>query len=109
MLLNKTNEGGRHDMAIAYLVSLLGLVYEYQNLFDVKSVLSPVLNPLFHIQNIVFLKRDNFTDNNAIKEAILKYGAVATKMYYFTSYLKDDLNYYYDGNDRCKKAIKTLI
>ena len=35
----KTNEGGRHDMAIAYLVSLLGPVYEYQNLFDVKNVL----------------------------------------------------------------------
>ncbi|KZX12751.1 C1 family peptidase [Methanobrevibacter oralis] len=105
MLLNKTNEGGRHDMAIAYLVSLLGPVYEYQNLFDVKSVLSPVLNPLFHIQNIVFLKRDNFTDNNAIKEAILKYGAVATKMYYSTSYLKDDLNYYYNGIIGCNHAV----
>ena len=101
----KTNEGGRHDMAIAYLVSLLGPVYEYQNLFDVKSVLSPVLNPLFHIQNIVFLKRDNFTDNNAIKEAILKYGAVATKMYYSTSYLKDDLNYYYNGIVGCNHAV----
>ena len=92
-------------MAIAYLVSLLGPVYEYQNLFDVKSVLSPVLNPLFHIQNIVFLKRDNFTDNNAIKEAILKYGAVATKMYYSTSYLKDDLNYYYNGIIGCNHAV----
>ena len=101
----KTNEGRRHDMAIAYLVSLLGPVYEYQNLFDVKSVLSPVLNPLFHIQNIVFLKRDNFTDNNAIKEAILKYGAVATKMYYSTSYLKDDLNYYYNGIVGCNHAV----
>ena len=60
---------------------------------------------MFHIQNIVFLKRDNFTDNNAIKEAILKYGAVATKMYYSTSYLKDDLNYYYNGIIGCNHAV----
>ena len=100
----KTNEGGRHDMAIAYLVSLLGPVYEYQNLFDVKSVLSPVLNPLFHIQNIVFLKRDNFTDNNAIKEAILKYGAVATQMHRNESYQKGN-NHYYNGNMGCNHAV----
>ncbi|KZX11143.1 papain family cysteine protease [Methanobrevibacter oralis] len=101
----KTNEGGFDDMAIGYLVSWLGPINEYENPFDVKSVLSPVLNSLFHIQNIVFLKRNNFTDNKAIKEAILKYGAVSTKMYHFPSYLKDDLNYYYDGNDRCNHAV----
>ena len=35
--------------------------------------MSPLLKSVFHVQNVVFLKRDNFTDNDMIKDAILKY------------------------------------
>ena len=80
------NDGGLDDMAIAYLVSWLGPVGEGDDEYDDKSQLSPVLNSLMHVQNILFLKRDTYTDNNAIKQAIMNYGAVSTTMYYDDSY-----------------------
>jgi C1A family cysteine protease len=71
-----TNEGGYDSMPFGYFASWLGPVNESSDVFDDKSVLSPVLSSILHIQNILFLKRDNYTDNDAIKTAILKYGAV---------------------------------
>ncbi len=90
------NEGGYDDMGIGYLVGWLGPVLESEDSFDDMSTLSPLLNPLLHIQNVVYLKRDNYLDNDAIKEAILKYGAVATGIYYSGLYLLGDSYYYYD-------------
>lgn len=89
-----TNEGGYDSMPFGYFASWLGPVYEMSDVFDDKSVLSPVLDSIFHIQNILFLKRDNFTDNDAIKRAIMKYGAVGTSIYYDSYYLNNGSSYY---------------
>ena len=91
-----TNNGGYDNMAIGYLASWLGPVLEENDPFDDYSTLSPVLDSIMHVQNIIFLGRDNFTDNNGIKEAIFKYGAVGTGLYYSGSYLFGDA-YYYTG------------
>lgn len=72
----ETNSGGYDDMGIAYLVSWLGPIYEANDIYAPKRILSPLLNSLLHVQNIVYLKRDNFTDNDMIKHAIMNYGAV---------------------------------
>ena len=80
--IRNPNDGGDNDMPIAYLVSWLGPVSENDDSYDDKSQLSPVLNSLMHVQNVIFLKRDNYTDNDAIKQAVMNYGAVATTMYY---------------------------
>ena len=90
------NDGGYDDMGIGYLVGWLGPVLESEDPFDDKSALSPLLNSLTHIQNVVYLKRNDYLDNDCIKEAILKYGAVATGIYYSGLYLLDDSYYYYD-------------
>ena len=66
-----TNNGGYDGMAIGYLTSWLGPINESDDEYDDHSTLSPLLNSLFHIQNIEFLQRSNYTDNNAIKEAII--------------------------------------
>ena len=89
-----TNEGGYDAMPFGYFASWLGPVDEMSDLFDDKSVLSPILNSILHIQNILFLKRDNYTDNDAIKTAIMKYGAVGTSIYFDSYYLKNGTDYY---------------
>lgn len=89
-----TNEGGYDAMPFGYFASWLGPVDEMSDVFDDKSVLSPVLDSMLHIQNILFLKRDNFTDNDAIKRAIMKYGAVGTSIYFDTYYLNNGRDYF---------------
>lgn len=89
-----TNEGGYDSMPFGYFASWLGPVNESSDVFDDKSVLSPVLSSILHIQNILFLKRDNYTDNDAIKTAILKYGAVGTSIYFDTYYLNNGKDYF---------------
>ena len=76
------NGGGNPVMVWAYLANWLGPVTEDDDPYIYDSYLSPLLKNILHIQNVIFLKRDNFTDNDMIKEAILKYGAVGTNMYY---------------------------
>ena len=89
-----TNEGGYDSMPFGYFASWLGPVDEMSDMFDDKSVLSPVLESILHIQNILFLKRDNYTDNDAIKTAIMKYGAVGTSIYFDSYYLNNGTSYF---------------
>ena len=90
------NKGGYDDMGVGYLVSWLGTIGDELESFSDWTVLSPVTNSSIHVQNIVYLTRTNYTDNNAVKEAIMKYGAVATGIYYTSSNMKS-YSYYYSG------------
>ena len=93
-----TNEGGYDNMPWGYLAGWLGPVDETDDLFDDKSTLSPILNSIIHVQNIKFLKRSSFTDNDEIKRAVLNYGAVGTGMYFSGYYLNTrNFAYYYMG------------
>ncbi len=89
-----TNDGGFDPMPWGYLTSWLGPVLESDDIFDDKSVLSPIINSILHIQNIVFLKRNTYTDNDEIKTAIMKYGAVGTSIYMDGYYLTQGKNYF---------------
>jgi len=93
----ETNTGGYDRMAIAYLVSWLGPVNESDDKYTIGEVLSPVLDSIFHIQNILFLKRSNFTDNDEIKRAIMSYGAVSTSIHWYQS--SDGENRYVNGKN----------
>lgn len=99
-----TNKGGYDDMGVGYLVSWLGAVEEDLETFSDQSVLSPVLNSTIHVQNLIYLTRENFTDNDAVKEALIKYGAVATGIYYSSSYMKSN-SYYYPGTNGPNHAV----
>ena len=85
------NEGGNDEMSTDYLVSWLGPINESSEGSDDINHLSAVLNSVVHVQNVLYLKRNSFTDNDAIKEAILKYGAVGTSLYMI-------------GNNQCYKG-----
>ena len=76
-----TNYGGYMKMAYGCLASWIGPVSESEDKYKMNGVLSPLLNSLAHVQNILFLKRENYTDNDEIKMAIMKYGGVSTSLY----------------------------
>ena len=101
----ETNEGGYDRMAIGYLTSWLGPINESYDAYCESSVLSAVFNSSIHIQNVLYLKRDNFTDNDAIKKAIMDYGAVSTSIYWSSSNLKNSKNYYYTGSSSANHAV----
>ena len=90
-----TNGGGNDGMSIGYLVNWLGPVFEHDDYYDDYGMLSPILNPVTHVQNIIYLKRDSYTDNDAIKQAIMKYGAVATGIYFSSFSFNEYTNSYY--------------
>ena len=81
-----TNYGGYDGMGIGYLVSWLGPILISDDLYDGQSLLSPVLNSVAHVQNIMYLSRNSYTDNNAFKRAIMNYGGVYTSIYSTGSY-----------------------
>ena len=101
----ETNVGGYDKMAIGYLTGWLGPVNESEDEYSGSSVLSPLLNALMHIQDIAFLTRDNYTDNDAIKKAIMEYGAVSTSVYWSSSYINNIKNYYYTGSSSANHAV----
>ena len=85
-------------MGYGYLVSWLGPANDSDDRYKVGTVLSPVLDSLLHIQNVLFFKRDNFTDNDEIKKAVMNYGGVASPIYWSSSYLKNGKYYYYSDS-----------
>lgn len=68
-----TNNGGIYTEAIGYLTSWLGPVLESDDAYDDYSTLSAKFNPIIHIQNILFF---DFSNRDAIKRAIMTYGAM---------------------------------
>lgn len=88
------NRGGYDKMGYGYLVSWLGPVNESDDIYSASSFLSPVLNSILHVQNVLFLDRKNYTDNDAIKKAILEYGGVATSINWTGASIKDNARYY---------------
>lgn len=101
-----TNDGGKDDMAIGYLVSWLGPVLESEDKYDDYGMLSPIFNSFTHVQNILFLSRSSYTDNDAIKQAIMNYGAVSVGIYYDSDYFSKKTNsYYYRGSDYPNHAV----
>ncbi|MDO5861068.1 Ig-like domain repeat protein, partial [Methanobrevibacter sp.] len=101
-----TNNGGYDNMPWGYLASWLGPVNEIDDTFDDKSTLSPILNSVMHVQNIKFLERRSYTDNDEIKKAILNYGAVGTGIYQDPYYLNSNTHAYYCWyNTYCNHAV----
>ena len=88
------NRGGYDKMGYGYLVGWLGPVNESDDIYSDNSFLSPVLNSIFHVQNVLFLERKGYTDNDPIKKAILKYGGVATSINWTGASIKGNTRYY---------------
>lgn len=73
-------EVGKHDMALNYALSWLGVLSSEHDTYDELGKVTPVIwtEDNVHFQDVVIIPgRKNVTDNNPLKEAIMKYGAVA--------------------------------
>ena len=88
-----TNDGGYDDMGIGYLTSWMGPVLESQDIYDDSNLVSSLISPITHIQNILFFKRNTFTDNDEIKRAIVNHGGVSTGIRMMASYDADSGEY----------------
>lgn len=76
------NDGGNDNMALAYLVNWYGPVLESTEPYTIDSTISPLLDSVFHVTNVYAIPgRHNATDNNIVKEAIMKYGGVYASLY----------------------------
>ena len=103
----ETNNGGMYPFAFGYLTSWAGPVSAAEDPTDDWDILAPILNSPVHIQNILFLQRTSYTDNSAIKKAIMDYGSVASEIYWSNSYLHGN-DYYYDGDGGRNHAISVV-
>lgn len=103
----ETNEGGYDDMALSYLTSWLGPILAADDEYCDFSTLSPVLDSILHVQNILFLKRNGYYDLDSIKKAIRDYGAVYAPIYITAHYDYTSKKYVqcYRGTHSCDHAV----
>ena len=95
-----TNNGGTDDMIIGYFSSWMGPVNESDDEYIINTYLSPLMESIMHVQNVIYLPRSSYTDNDAIKQAILNYGAVCTSLYSTHSTYQ-----YYKGTESPNHAV----
>ncbi|WP_042707801.1 Ig-like domain repeat protein [Methanobrevibacter wolinii] len=101
------NEGGFNSMSVGYLVSWQGPINESLEKYDDYSYISHLFNneTIMHVQNVYYIPpRENYTDNDNIKRAILNYGAVAVSMYY-NSYYLNGYSYYSNTFNSANHAV----
>ncbi len=103
------NEGGEYTMAIAYMASWQGPVYELDDPYgDGKT--NPDLKARKHLEEAQILAPKDYV---AIKEAIYKYGAVETSIYtqmktansWSGYYNRERATYYYNQEATCNHDI----
>ena len=100
--------GGQMWMSTAYLARWSGPVSESDDPYDPYSGTSPPgLSPQKHVQEVLFLPpRASATDNDAIKLALMTYGAVYTAFYWASgSYSAANAAYYYSGSSTSNHAV----
>ncbi|MCK5584308.1 MAG: hypothetical protein KAI33_10970, partial [Elusimicrobiales bacterium] len=90
--------GGNQDMAIAYLARWDGPKKDSDDPYNESSNSSPSgLTTQKHLQEAVYIpSRTSSADNDAIKSALINYGAVDSNMYWDGAKYNDPA-YYYNG------------
>ena len=73
-------EGGDINTGASYALSWFGVFSSEYDSYDELGKISPIIGAVdtIHFQDVVFIRpRNNVTDNDYIKEAVLKYGALS--------------------------------
>ena len=104
----ETNNGGMYPFVLGYLTSWAGPVEASLDPTDDWDVLAPIINSVVHVQNILFLQRTSFTDNSAIKKAIMDYGALCSEINWQSSYNSGTTDCYYSGTPTRNHAISVV-
>jgi C1A family cysteine protease len=101
-------EGGNEYMATAYLARWSGPITEADDPYNAGSCTSPSgLTPAKHVQAVDFIPdRTGPLDNEAIKQAVMTYGAAYTSMYWSSAcYNSATCSYYYSGTIYANHAV----
>jgi len=98
----ETNKGAYASTGYNYLTSWLGPILEEDDPYIVNTLFSKIFNSILHVQNVLFLQRNNFTDNDEIKKAIMNYGAVYTPI---RANFNSQGKQYYSGDEGANHAI----
>jgi len=100
--------GGNALMSMAYLARWDGPIYEADDPYNPLSNVSPSgLTVRKHFQEASIIpKRAGSLDNNAIKQAVMTYGALYTA-FYWNAYYYHSMNYayYYSGSINANHAV----
>jgi len=108
--LGKFDNGGNARKSSAYLLRWDGPLLETQDPYpsDNAGIVAP---PAKHVQNVRELAgRGSDLDNDALKRAVMKYGAVFVSYYHGDTYLKKSgTTAYYCGTSRTTNHAVTLI
>ena len=100
--------GGNHYMSTAYLARWDGPGLELDDPFNAYSCESPPIIPVQkHIQSVDFIPdRTGSLDNDAIKQAVMTYGAVYTTFYWSGAYYNaSTYSYCYNGSTVANHAV----
>lgn len=101
------NSGNVYYPPIGYLIGSFGPVYESADKYDEESMVSPIMNSKYQIRDVYFIPdRNSVTDNDKIKEAVYKYGAVVTTLSVMSSQ-QSSANLYY--TDKVEAGSHTAI
>ena len=79
-----STEGALRTVGSAYMLSWLGVTTSEDNTYDELGKISPIYDngTKYHIHNVVLMMpRENVTDNQKFKEALVKYGAVGVSVH----------------------------
>ena len=103
------NDGGNSDVAASYLLRWGGAVVESNDVYKSSMTRwtdSPSLSPAVRVQHVVWTEPldGSRESSDALKEAIMEYGAVATSAYFKESHASN-WSYYYSGNNNHNHAI----
>ena len=102
---NNDSYGDERYFALDNILNWYNPVNESQDSYDDRNVLSPMIYNTYHIQDVLFIKsRNSPSDNNAIKDAIMKYGAVATTVY-MNSFMIEENVYNYNNDYESLHAV----
>ncbi|MBR5503030.1 MAG: hypothetical protein IKV87_01085, partial [Methanobrevibacter sp.] len=90
--------GGNMLMALAYLLRWSGPINESDDPYGSNYTgISEDVYPIKHVQGVKFLPpRQNYLDNDFIKEAILENGAAFVSMHWNQSYVNGNSYYYFN-------------
>lgn len=102
--MEDTYEGSYRTVGTSYMLSWLGVTTSDDNTYDELGKISPIYDngTKYHIHRIVLLEpRQNLTDNQKFKDALVKYGALGVSVHGASkedSTFNEDTNaaYYYN-------------
>jgi C1A family cysteine protease len=104
-------DGGNGDMSTAYFARRDGPVNESDDPYNISSNVSPagLTTQKVLTQAVIIPARSDSLDNEAIKQAIMDYGAVQSSYFHSDSYYRAaTASYYYNGGPDSNHAI-TLV